>query len=533
MAKRNGYFQVINKQGKSFIRLFPAIDGGEPVFVNEVREYLAFNNFTVDPISLGKVIEGMQQEVDFPIDGGSGYAINEYFTLKFTTDKMTAVARFYPPTEGGSSMTAAEIKNDLTHKGIVFGVDDVSITHFINNRCYCTNYIIAKGAEPEQGTDAKIEYFFNTNPSVKPTLNPDGSVDFFHLNNISACTKGMVLAELTPEVKGIPGKDIFGNPIKPRDVKVLRHKFANNITLSPDGLTITADVDGHVSLVDDKVFVSNVYEVVDVDTSTGNIEYNGDVLVTGNVKTGFCIEADGNVEVRGVVEGALINAGGDVIIARGVNGMSKGTIMAKGNVVAKFIENANISAGGYVHAEAIMHSKIKASGDVSVDGKKGFIVGGSVKSLGSVSAKTIGSEMGGDTLIEVGVDPKLKQRAEQLENALKTSQANVTKIEPILQTFMKKIQEKAPLTPEQINYFKQLSEQYKIEKQKYEEYKQDYDAICSEIEAIPTVDSSISFSNYLYPGTKVIINEVSQVISKTVQHSKLVREGADIRTKML
>lgn len=533
MAKQNGYFQVVNKGERLFIRLFPAVDGGEPVLINELREYLAFNNFVVDVVTLGKAIEGMTSQFDFPIQGGSGYAVNEYFVLKVSEDRMTAVARYYPPSDGGQLLSEAEIKNDLNYKGIKFGVDDTSISSFINNRQYCTNYIVAKGTDPIQGKDASIEYFFNTDPSVKPTLNPDGSVDFFHLNNISACTKGMLLARLTPEVLGKSGTDVLGTAVKPRDVKVLHLSYASNISLAEDALSIVSDVDGHVSLVDGKVFVSNVYEVVDVDTSTGNIEYSGDVLVTGNVKTGFCVEAEGNVEVRGVVEGALISSGGDVIIARGVNGMGKGTIVAKGNVVARFIENANVSAGGYVHSEAIMHSKVKASGDVTVNGKRGFIVGGSVKSLGSITAKTIGSEMGGDTEIEVGVDPKLKQRAEQLEVAINQAKTNVLKIEPILASFMKKIKEKAPLTPEQLNYFKQLSEQYKVEKQKYEEYDEDYKVLCKELETIPSVDSSVNATDIIYPGTKITINEVSQTISKPIKYSKLVRDGADIRVRAL
>lgn len=74
-------------------------------------------------------------------------------------------------------------------------------------------------------------------------------------------------------------------------------------------------MNGHVALVQDKVFVSDVLEVENVDTSTGDIEYEGSVLVNGNVLTNFSIKAQGHVEIRGVVEGARIEAGGDIIIA--------------------------------------------------------------------------------------------------------------------------------------------------------------------------------------------------------------------------
>ena len=49
-----------------------------------------------------------------------------------------------------------------------------------------------------------------------------------------------------------------------------------------------------------------------------------------------------------VVEGAIIEAGGDIIINRGVNGMGKGNLVAGGRVIAKFIEK-NGGKGGVHH----------------------------------------------------------------------------------------------------------------------------------------------------------------------------------------
>ena len=75
--------------------------------------------------------------------------------------------------------------------------------------------------------------------------------------------------------------------------------------------------------MEDSVFVSDVLIVENVDNSTGNIEYEGNVQVNGNVCTNFRVKAQGNVEVNGVVEGAYIEAGENIIIARGMNGMGK------------------------------------------------------------------------------------------------------------------------------------------------------------------------------------------------------------------
>ena len=47
----------------------------------------------------------------------------------------------------------------------------------------------------------------------------------------------------------------------------------------------------------------------DVGPATGNINFVGS-MVKGNVKSGFVITADGDVEVYGIVEAAKVEAGG-------------------------------------------------------------------------------------------------------------------------------------------------------------------------------------------------------------------------------
>lgn len=532
MANKNSYFQIIMENGKTYLRLFPALAGGESINVKELQEYLTFNK--ISPDSTDYMIEAgnVTEQKDILLCEGTGFAINEYFKLMFTPDKMMAVCRFYPPSNGGQLTSAAEIINDLKHKGIVVEPLEKNIAAFLANRQYCFNYVFAKGIPVTEGKHASIEYFFNTNPNTKPALNEDGSVDFFNLETISKCKKGQILATLTPEDKGKNGMRVTGERVLPREVRTAKLKFANNISLSEDGLSLIANVDGHVSLVDDKVFVSDVYEVVDVDTSTGNIDYVGNILIKGNVKTGFKVKAQGDVEVKGVVEGAEIEATGNVIIARGFNGMGKGKIDAGGNVVLKFVENGTIVAGGNITSEAIMHSDVTTSGDISVSGKKGCIVGGHVKAMGNITAVTIGSEMGGDTNIDVGVDPKIKLRAQELEGEIKKAKDNIDKLAPVLASLTKKLKENGQLSMDQTRYLKQLTEEYKQATVDYKKLNEEYDAAIAEIDDMP-MDSAVIVTGNVYPGTFMTINEVSKRIATLTTHSRFVSEGADIRIKAI
>jgi len=528
----NAYFKINYRDNKTYLALFPATDNGASLTSTDVKDYFTFNNIEPDSTDYITELANLSEPKEILISNTAGFPINEYFSLKLSDDKMAAIAKFFPPSTGGQLLNTSEIVNDLQHKGIKVPIDEKLIQSFLNSREYNTPVILVRGIAPIQGYNASIEYFFNTDLNTKPTLNEDGSVDFFNLNTICKCTKGQVLATLTPEKRGTKGMRVTGEAVLPRDVISLRLKHGNNISISEDGLSLISNVNGHVSLVDDKVFVSDVYEVVDVDTSTGNIDYDGSVLVKGNVKTGFKIKAAGNVEVKGVVEGAQIKAGGNVIIARGFNGMSRGVIEAEGNVVARFIENGTVVCGGNLHSEAIMHSKISASGDIEVTGKKGFIVGGSVKALGNVTCKAIGSEMGGDTFVDVGVDPKIKQRAQILAEDVKRRKENLEKLIPVLATLTKRLKSGDKLSPDQLRYLKQLSEQYKVEKEELEKANMEYDAVMTEIDAMPQ-DATITVTGKVFPGAVFTINEVSQRITTMCARTKFIREGADIRIKPL
>lgn len=529
---RNGYFQLQMTDGGTFVRLFPAEDGGKPINLDELRQYLAMKNYVPDAVALNKVVSNLDKQTDFKLDDTKRFAEQEMFVLKVMEDKMSAIARFYPPSNAGASLTREDIINDLKFKGIKFGFDENEISRFLSEKHYCSNYILARGKAPVQGQDAYIEYFFNTDPNTKPALNEDGTVDFFNLNVISKCEVGQKLATLHDAVLGEAGYNVLGERVNPKDVIKMRLRYGRNITLSEDGHTITSDVNGHVSLTEDLVTVTDVYEVSDVDTATGNIEYSGNVLVLGSVKAGFTVKAEGNVEVRGVVEGALVEAGGDIIIMRGMNGMGRGQLTAGGNVISKFIENSKVKAGGYVHSEAIMHSNIVAGSDVEVSGKKGFITGGSVHSMGTVSARVIGSTMGANTEIEVGVDPSIKERIHVLMQSTAENRKQLAQIEPVLVTITQKLQKGGTLTMEQQMYFNQLKTTYQTLKPQQKAEEDELAKLSEEMDNMNT-DAIVKVSEFAYPGTTIKISDVSININSNAQHCRFVREGADIRIKPL
>lgn len=514
----NGYFQLLSDNNGISLCIYPPSDEeGEKVNRSDVTFYLQTMGIAFDFMEFNKAIGDLNLLDDKKIIPISEVPLltpkDESISVKPSVDSMSAVARFYPPSNGGSLITKADILGKLVKEGIKYGIDEDAIDSFLNKRQYCTDYIVARGKAVRNGHDSSIEYFFNTDLKVRPTLKTDGSVDFFNLNTVNHCKKGDVLAKLTKEDAGDTGVSVLGVQVKPRDVKKLKLQFSNNIELSEDKTTITALVNGHVCLVENKVFVSNIYEVENVDNSTGNIDYAGSVLVSGNVCSNFHVKAEGDIEVRGVVEGAYLEAGGDIIIARGVNGMSKGELKAKGNIIAKFLENVNAEAGGYVEAGSIIHSKVMANTEINVSGKRGFITGGTVSASNSINVKNLGSPMGADTIVELGINPQLKAEFQELQKELLEINKVLKSIEPIISSASQKLAKGEKLPPDKMKYIQTLAN---TSKQKAARYMQ-VNAKLKEMQGMldSNTNAKVTVSGEVYSGTKIIIADVAMTVKET------------------
>ena len=519
----HSYFQVINESDKTCLKI---IKGKDKLMINEVTEYLSLHKIPYNTGELNRAILSTNEVEVVELCKQKSYPINEELHISVMDNKMQATGRFYPPSNDGKNIDRSEIISSLKFKGVVYGIQEERIDNFLENRKYCTNIVLALGKEPRQGKDAYVEYLFNTDLKARPTLKDDGSVDFFQLNIINHVKAGDCLAELHPEDPGDDGFDVAGVVIKPRTVKKEILRFGRNVELSEDKRTIFSQVDGHVTLVEGKVFVSNVMMVENVDISTGDINYEGNVQVNGNVCSNFKVFARGNVEVRGVVEGAEIEAGGNVTIARGVNGMAKGKIRAGGNVIAKFIENAHVEARGYVETESILHSQVTAGTEIRVGGKKGFITGGYVCATNMVDVKTLGSEMGANTIVEIGINPDTKRRYNELEAQIVEDTKAIHTAQPVLDAAKAKILSGHKLPPDQVKHIQELSTTVTLKKKGLEVARKEMEEL-HELLNIGS-EAQIVVRDTVHPGTKIVISDVSKIIKTKSQYCRFIKSQGDV-----
>ncbi|MCR5179207.1 MAG: FapA family protein [Lachnospiraceae bacterium] len=522
----NGYFKMTANSDGLFLQIIAPTDGGNPTTTQMVLDYLDMHKLKGDPVLIDKAIKAADGNyVRIALD--RIHPVSESYRLDIADDKMSAVAYFYPPMDKAEAMNAAELLGDLKYHKILFGIKKENIENYFKNRQYCTEIVLAEGKAPRDGEDAEVTYHFNTDLHAKPTMNADGTVDYYHLNLINHCKEGDELATLKKEDLGDNGMNIFGDPVKPRKVKVLALHPGKNTRISEDKLHLFANKTGHAILEGEHVTVSDVMQVENVDLSTGNIEYEGSVEVKGVVADGFEVKCGGNLLVKGIVEGAKVEAGGDVILERGVNGMGHGQIKAERNIVTKFIENATITAGGSVTSESIIHASVSAGTEITVSGKRGNITGGHLSATEQIEAKTIGSEMGGSTIIEVGVNPRLKEEIKEKEMALANTEKNLNAIEPTIAGFSEKLKKGFKPTPDQVQYLQKLLAMDKALKADREEKNKELDKLHEEL--LDVKKANVRFTGVAYPGTQIMIGSLSQTLKKEYKYGKFFSDGGDVR----
>lgn len=527
MGQKNAYFQLSVRPEGTFLKIHPASDMGAPLDINEVVDYLNRHdckNFDIKDLNRTLV---MGQESEILVGQIYPLNVNEEMKMHVSADSMLVTCRFYPASEGGTPMSAQEILNDLNAKGIRAGIRQDEILKFINNRLFSTNYLLVTGKPPKHGHDAKIEYFFNTDLSLKPKRNEDGTVDYRELDIIHKVEKGALLAKLHQADEGEMGVDVFGKEVKPRTVHKMKLEHGKNISLSEDQTEMYSDVTGHVSLVDGKVFVSDVFTVpADVDNSIGNIHYPGNVHINGNVKGGFSVIAEGDVEIDGIVEDASVQAGGRIVVKRGIHGMTRGVLKAKGDIICRFVENATIVSGGSVEAESILHSQISASDTVKVNGKKGFITGGVIRAGNMIEAQTIGSVVGAATRVEVGVPPEQKERFAELQQWIVQNTKTMAQIRPILLAFGERMARGEKIPADKAQYVEQLTQTMRAKEEEMLVAQKEYAQLHNMM--LHNDNARVRVSRTICSGVTVCISDISMTMKDDRSYCQLVVDAGEI-----
>lgn len=347
--------------------------------------------------------------------------------VRVADDKLTAYLALDKKEDGG--YTLDEVLKILSENKITYGICKEEIEKVIKEENYLLEFKAAEGIPPVQGKNGYFEFYFNVDPVKKPIILEDGSVDYNTLGKVELCKKDDLLAEYYPAIEGKNGIDVFGMPILAEKVKELKPLKGKGTRLSEDERQYFAARDGKVEYKDNKLNVEELYVVEgDVDAATGDINFNGDILICGNVTSNVKIEAEGNITVNGHVEMAILTAGKDIILRNGMQGNGKGYIFAKGDVSAKFFEQTVVVAKGNINANAIMNCEMDSNRQIIVAGKQGAIIGGIVKAVEKIEAAVVGNRAETKTELIAGLDIDFYKSIEEIDHLIEKLKGEIIEL---------------------------------------------------------------------------------------------------------
>ncbi|MCL2627374.1 MAG: FapA family protein [Oscillospiraceae bacterium] len=454
------------------------------------------------------------------------YTIGEDITITISDDGMQAAATLLAPEPGGLPLSVEDAKDRLTNAGVVFGIDTEILTTLLTAKLYGAEKAVAFASPPENGEDGKLIFHFSTDERTgSPMETIGGRVDYRTLDLYVPVEEGQLLVTREHATEGSPGMSVTGSIINQKPGKEIMFPRGKNVDINDEKTEMHASCSGMVEYVNNSVYVSSVYDIKsDCDLRVGNIDFDGSVHIHGNVCTGSVVKATGSVIIEGSIEAATIIAGGNVEVKGGMQGADKGLIEAGGAVTALYVERGRVHADGHVKLDMCIHSIVEAGETLTLEGRRGAIIGGRASSFGDIVANYVGALSNTRTEVAVGVTPRKRERL-----ALIKSDINKLMLEQIklnqLDSYLSNAQGVIDAKKWDILYRSSV-ENRKANNEMLLELSAEKDALEHELEN--ATDSMVHVFNTMFPGSRVLIGQSTYVVKEDISYASFKHKDNEV-----
>ena len=361
------------------------------------------------------------------------------FSLEIAADAMVAWAN-YVPAYGGKEVTPEEIFRSLGEHRVTTGIDERAVTSLCGSATPC-RVAVAKGLAPENGQDTSFELLVPDTRDRVPQVNEHGLVDFRDLGAIPLVIADQPLMRRIPPTNGSNGHNVRGEIIE--SLPGRNEAFAENLVgahvATDDANLLRAVFNGQPVRCGNGVTVEQILNVRNVNMASGNISFDGTVNVDGEVSPGMKVSASGDIIVAGLVDGAELDAGGDIRVVGGI--IAKARVRAGGSVAARFVESAHIYAGTTIAVDdTVLQSELQAMNQIVIGIKstqRGRLAGGSARAMLLIQVPILGAATGGVTVVQLGVNPVLEAKYQDLLQRIEKQKAGEANLEKLIKHLSK------------------------------------------------------------------------------------------------
>ncbi len=342
-------------------------------------------------------------------------------------------------------LTVADVIAEAEAMGILTElIDEDSVKQLLETG---ERQVIASGRTEVNGTDAEFEETFFFEDTNCPTIDPGDVAHYYRTKRYITVEIGDVVMIRHPATDGTDGLTLTGKVKKAKKGKNKNFKKQPGTKVSESNENhLVADIHGHPILQTQGVKIDPTLALREASLKTGNINYDGSVVINGDVLPQVSVVATGDIFIKGTVDNAHIEAGNNIVIGGGVVSESlptkdeppkiTTTITAGGEVHAKFLNCTELRAGGNIKVQSyIMHSDVVTEKALLLGeaGGKGCLIGGSTLVAVALTANEVGSAAYPATAISCGDANTARQTLRATSKLLQRRHTERQQLEEILQ----------------------------------------------------------------------------------------------------
>lgn len=217
-----------------------------------------------------------------------------------------------------------EIHNKLDYSEVMRKLEELRVKHCFNQdeivRAMETKepgiFEIATGIQPKQGKDGWIEIKVDLEIQEGPIEKNDGRVDFREIKTIPKVERGKVIALIHPPIPGQIGYTVTNEPIPAKQTLPIVLKAGKGIAVADGKIVATESGRPKIEQRGQLVKVSimpKLKHIGDVNLTSGNIRFIGDVEILGEIEERMLVEAVGDIMVNKTVNMATLTSSGAII----------------------------------------------------------------------------------------------------------------------------------------------------------------------------------------------------------------------------
>lgn len=337
--------------------------------------------------------------------------------LIITQDYMRAFLIIKPDADP-ELITLDHLAELLMMARITYGVIDSAIQSILSHKNKSEKMLIAQGKSMKPEIWDRLEYHVECTPSVLPRVLVNQRKSFKDIHLIENVVYRQILVQRLKSSDGEEGRNICGMVI-PQEADCIDLPQGDQTEVSTQNPhLLVASVNGHVFQKNGLVHVSSDYTIHgNIDYHTGKIIFLGNLIIEGDVKDGFEVKTGGNTLIKGLIEKADIDCGGDLWVEGGIIGSPHSQIKVKGDCRALYIENCRLQCHGTMTVEKYCyHSNLLVGKSIKVGRiEEGFgtIIGGELQITENLLCGNLGNLHNASTLIMLGINPFLRLKIEK------------------------------------------------------------------------------------------------------------------------